>query len=390
MSMRLITFTNLFPSRDMPRHGIFVEERLRHLVATGELEARVMALRPALPRFGGVQHGATEQSREVRDGIVVDYQYVPTLPLVSNWIDPWLWAASAESALKGAVQQAAEATILDAHFLYPDCVAAVILGRRLGLPVVMSARGSDVNVKCLNPIMKRCVQWAATRSAAVITVSQALATRLVELDVRPPILEVIPNGVDLDRFRPHDKDESRRRVGVSGRTIVSVGHLVPEKGHHFAIEALVQLPDTNLLIVGEGPRKTSLKSHAEKLGVSERVHFPGLLRHADMSYLYSAADTLVLASSREGMPNVVLESLACGTRVVATDVGGIREIIKSDVAGVLITDRSAKGLLEGLAKIEALAVNTQRTRHYAEQFDWRNILGRQISLYQTVSSNFIN
>ncbi|MEX2123360.1 MAG: glycosyltransferase [Woeseia sp.] len=385
-----MTFTNLFPGGDMPRHGIFVEERLRHLVATGELEARVIALRPARPGFADARHKSKEKRTEVRNGITVDYQTVPTLRMVSNWIDPWTWAAAAEPAVRNALRQSATPSILDAHFLYPDGVAAVILGRRLGLPVVLSARGSDVNVKCLNPVMKRWVQWAAARSAAIITVSQALATRIAELEIEPPILEVIPNGVDLEKFRPRDKEQSRGRFGVAGRLIASVGHLVPDKGHQFAVEALAQLPETNLLIVGEGPQKSYLQSQARKLGVSERVHFPGLLPHADMPYLYSAADALVLASAREGMPNVVLESLACGTRVVATDVGGIREIVRSDEAGALITDRSAKGLLEGLARVEATPMPAQATREYAVQFGWQNIIGNQISLYQTVLANFVN
>lgn len=380
--MRLVTFTNLYPSLDMPRHGIFVEERLRHLLAAGGVQAQVIALRPALPlpRINGLVV-------EKRIGIKVEYRSVPSLPKLSNWIDPWLWAAAAAPAVRDAVEFAGDGVILDAHFLYPDGVAAVILGQRLGLPVVVSARGSDVNVKSANPVMRKWMRWAAPRTAAMIAVSEALAERMREVGIEPPMLEVIPNGVDLEKFRPRDRQESRRRFGVSGRVIASVGHLVDDKGHQFAVEALASLPDVELLIAGEGPRRGRLEQLAAKLGVGGRVHFAGLLPHDEMPWLYSAADVLVLASAREGMPNVVLESLACGTRVAATDVGGIGEVVRSAEAGTLMAGRSTAALLEALARLGSQPAAPEATRAYAAQFGWQNIVGRQVALYRTVLSN---
>jgi teichuronic acid biosynthesis glycosyltransferase TuaC len=383
--MRLVTFTNLYPSQDMPRHGIFVEERLRHLLATGDVDAKVVALRPSVPRFR-----LNGRMTERRLGVTVDYVHVPTVPKLSNWIDPWTWAAAAERVVRDGLPQTGEPAILDAHFLFPDGVAAVILGKRLGLPVVMSARGSDVNVKCLKPMMRKWVRWAARNSSAIIAVSRALATRISELNIHPPILEVIPNGVDLEKFQPRDKQQSRSRYRISGKVIASVGHLIDDKGHHLLVEALAKLADVQLLIVGEGPRRTQLQHLARKLGVADRVHFTGLVAHDDMPYLYSAADMLVLASTREGMPNVILESMACGTRVVATDVGGIGEVLRSDEAGVLLADRSVDGLLQGIARLEAMPVTAQSTRDYAAQFGWGSVIGRQIALYRDVLSNFVH
>lgn len=383
--MRLVTFTNLYPSADMPRHGIFVEERLRHLLASRDMQAHVIALRPEFPRLR--LNGA---SIEKRIGVKVEYRAVPTVPMLSNWIDPWSWAAAAEKTVRDALKFAGDDAVLDAHFLYPDGVAATLLGERLGLPVVVSARGSDVNVKCRNPVMLRWVRWAAPRTSAMIAVSQALARRMKELGIEPPILEVIPNGVDLDRFRPLDKEQSRRRFGITGKTIVSVGHLVDDKGHHFAVKALTLLADTHLLIAGEGPRRAHLEQLAKKLGVAQRVHFVGLVPHIQMPALYSAADFLVLASASEGMPNVILESLACGTRVVATDVGGVSEVVRSRDAGVLITERSTEGVLAGITEAERAPVTVEATRDYAAQFGWDRIVGRQIALYRNVVSNFVH
>lgn len=379
--MRLVTLTNLYPSRDMPRHGIFVEERLRHLLALEGMHAQVIALRPALPlpRPNG-------SAIEKRIGIKVEYRRVPSLPKLSNWIDPWLWAAAVEPAVRDAVEFAGDEVILDAHFLYPDGVAAVIVGERLGLPVVVSARGSDVNVKCANPVMRRWMRWAAPKTSAMIAVSDALARRMREVGLRPSVLEVIPNGVDLEKFKPCDREESRRRFGVSGRVIASVGHLLDDKGHHFAVEALASLPDAELLIAGEGPRRGHLEQLARKVGVEGRVRFAGLVPHEEMPRLYSAADVLVLASAREGMPNVVLESLACGTRVVATDVGGIGEVVRGADAGVLMVDRTTEALLGALRILESAAVPAEATRAYAARFGWENVVGRQVALYRGVLS----
>lgn len=379
--MRLVTFTNLYPSRDLPRHGIFVEERLRHLLGVGGIQAQVIALRPALPlpRPSG-------DFIEKRIGIKVEYCRVPSLPKLSNWIDPWLWAAAAEPAVRNAVEFAGDGVILDAHFLYPDGVAAVIVGQRLGLPVVVSARGSDVNVKCENPMMRRWMRWAARRTSAMIAVSDALGKRMHEVGLRPPVLEVIPNGVDLEKFRPRDRKESRRLYGISGKVIASVGHLLDDKGHHFAIEALTSLPDAELLIAGDGPRRSHLEQLARKHGVERRVRFAGLVPHEQMPILYSAADVLVLASAREGMPNVVLESLACGTRVVATNVGGIGEVVRGAEAGVLMGGRTTEALLDALRRLDSNPVPVEATRAYAERFGWDNVVQQQVALYRSVLS----
>ncbi|HEU4619930.1 MAG TPA: glycosyltransferase family 4 protein, partial [Gammaproteobacteria bacterium] len=131
--MRLLTFTNLYPSDDSPRHGIFVEERLVQLVAGGQLTAEVVALRPGASAFAERSSRTTE-----RRGIPVTYAPVPTLPRITNWIDPWLWARAARGLVARLAEPRRDDVILDAHFLYPDAVAAVLIGKALGLPVVMT------------------------------------------------------------------------------------------------------------------------------------------------------------------------------------------------------------------------------------------------------------
>ena len=385
--MRLLTYTNLYPSVDLPRHGIFVEERLRHLVATGRIDAKVCALRPRNTMnpgmyLGNVRHPDTE----ARHGLRVSYVPVPTLPLITNWIDPILWARASRKAVTDVIGSSWSDIIIDAHFLYPDAVAAVILGRQLGLPVVMTARGSDVNVKCENLVTRRWVCWAARRCKAIITVSQALANRLSTFGIPAATINVLPNGVDLEKFRPRSSQQLRSDMAVEGIVLLSVGHLVKGKGHHVAIEALANLSEATLFIVGEGPEEQSLRKLAQSLGVASRVCFLGYVPHDQMADKYSAADFTILASANEGMPNVMLESLACGTRVIATDVGGVGEVITTQVAGAIMESRGASAVIESIRVLTEVRHKRNETRDFAAQFGWNGTVERQLSLYEHLLS----
>ena len=112
------------------------------------------------------------------------------------------------------------------------------------------------------------------------------------------------NGVDLDLFRPVDRATARRRLGLDHQTLLSVGHLIPRKGYDLVIRALPALSEKYLLIVGDGPERRNLEQLASKLKVQDRVQFLGQISHERLREVYTAADALVLASSREGWANV--------------------------------------------------------------------------------------
>jgi glycosyltransferase involved in cell wall biosynthesis len=318
--------------------------------------------------------------------VPVTYLAVPTLPLLTNWIDPLLWARASQATVEKLIGRSRSDVIIDAHFLYPDAVAAVILGRRLGLPVVMTARGSDVNVKCENTVMRRWVCWAARHCAALITVSQALADKLLGYGVAADVVHTLPNGVDLTRFRPRENTRQQLDLPADAIVFLSAGHLLPGKGHHIAIEALSGLPDVTLIIVGQGPEEQALRNLAARLGVASRVRFPGFVPHEKMVDFYSAADVTILASANEGMPNVMLESLACGTRVIATDVGGVSEVLTAPVAGAVMTSRSAAAVQESYRGLLARDCTREATRAFAKNFGWSTTIQRQLALFDGLMS----
>jgi glycosyltransferase involved in cell wall biosynthesis len=225
---------------------------------------------------------------------------------------------------------------------------------------------------------------AAAHADGLITVCQALKDRLIELGAARERITVLRNGVDLELFKPMDRDKARASLGLTRRTLGSVGWLIERKGHHHAIRALSALPDTDLLIVGEGPERTGLEQLAAKRGVSGRVRFLGRIDQKRLPEIYNAIDALVLASSREGWANVLLEAMACGTPVVASAVWGTPEVVAAPEAGVLIKTLDAQGVIEGITHLFSTKFDRAATRRYAEGFSWEPTTRGQLALFRQI------
>jgi len=392
--IRLLTFTSLYPNAAQPRHGVFVEERLRYLVASGNVTAKVVAPVPWFPfrhpRFGRYAIHASIPEREERYGIQIEHPRYPVMPKVGMGIAPGLMYRALLPVFRRLESQGQDYDLIDAHYFYPDGVAAVKLGRRLGKPVVITARGTDVTLIPHYRLPRRQILWAAEHAAAIVTVSQSLKETLVALGVAPDKIMTLRNGVDLERFRPMDQPVIRARLGLTGPVWLSVGHLIERKGLHITIAALAQVSDATLLIVGDGPEEGHLRQLANNLGVSGRIRFLGAIRHTGLCEYYNAADAAILASSREGMPNVVLEALACGTRVIATGVDGTPELITSPEAGELMRERTPAALVEAWYRMCARKPERLATRRFAERFGWQPTVDAQQALYTRVLSSFGN
>jgi len=249
----------------------------------------------------------------------------------------------------------------------------------------VTARGTDINLIPQYEAPRRMIVEAAGQAAHIITVCEALRQAIIDLGVDGSKITTMRNGVDLEAFRPVDRAAARDRFGVSGRVIASVGHLIERKGHNFVIEALEQHPGITLLIAGDGPEEAALKALAQRLGVDGRVHFLGRRPHDDLPHIYSAADAMVLASSREGWANVLLESMACGTPVVATDIWGTGEVVATPDAGVLVGERSGPAIADGLTRLFAALPERAATRRYAEGFSWDDTTRAQLALFRRLA-----
>ena len=308
------------------------------------------------------------------------------IPAVGMRLSPWLLYKTSRAALARFLAQGYRFDAIDAHYFYPDGVAAVWLGRHFGLPVVVTARGSDVTQFPDFAMPRRLIQQAAYDADAIITVSAGLRDALGALGVPSTKITVLRNGVDLSKFQPRDQAQSRQAFGVNGKILVSVGNLIERKGHHRTIEALLQLPDWQLLIAGDGPEKARLDRLISDLGLGGRVRLLGQLPHGELATLYSAADLSILASSREGWANVLLESMACGTPVVASPIPGNPEVVQSREAGFLAGANSPHGLAAAVRAWEAAPIDRMLTRHYAEGFSWDATSAGQLAVFNRVLS----
>ncbi|WLI88946.1 glycosyltransferase family 4 protein [Massilia sp. R2A-15] len=386
--MRLLTFSTLFPNTEQPNHGLFVETRLRYLLASGKAESKVVAPVPwfpsSHPRFGNYARFARVPAREVRQGIDVLHPRFVSIPKVGMEMAPWLMAQGVKPAIGRLIDEGYDFDLIDAHYFYPDGVAAAALGRYFNKPVVITARGSDISLIPRHAIPRKLIQRAAADAGAIITVCNALKTELVQLGVDARKVTVLRNGVDLQRFHPGDRDELRAALGVEGFVLLSVGNLLPVKGHDLAISALPLLPDATLMIAGAGPELARLRALAQQLGVAARVRFLGPVPQTDLARYYGAADSLLLASSREGWANVLLESMACGTPVVASNVWGTPEVVAAPEAGVLMRERSARGVADAVNALRASYPEHAATRRYAENFSWDDTTQGQLDLFTRV------
>ena len=386
--MHILTFSTLYPSAARPQHGIFVETRLRKLVESGHVRARVVAPCPwfpfASPRFGQYAAFARTPRSEVRHGIEIDHPRYPLPPRIGMNVAPLVLYSAILPFLRRQLREGQQFDLIDAHYFYPDGVAAVLLGRALGRPVVVTARGSDLNLIAGYAGPRRWMRWAAQRADGLIAVSNGLKQRLVELGVGVERVTVLRNGVDLALFRPGDRAAARQALGLTRPTLLAVGTLVALKRHHLMIEALTRLPAVEFVIVGEGPEAAAIGKLAGERRVAERVRMLGRVPQDRLPAIYSAADALLLVSRHEGWPNVLLESMACGTPVVVSDLPGITDIVGAAEAGRVVADATPDRIADAVSALLAAPPSRADTRRYAERFDWQSTTDGQFNLFEAV------
>ncbi len=393
--VRTLLFSTLYPSSARPLHGIFVETRLRELLRRGGVQARVVAPVPWYwstdERRGRYAAMARTPKRETHNGIDVRHPRYLTLPKIGMTMAPFLLALGARAALRELQREGFDFDLIDAHYYYPDGVAAAILAWWFKKPLVITARGTDVNLIPNDLLPRLLIRWAAGRASASVGVSAALVERMRQLRVDGKRLHLMRNGVDPQRFHPLPMQQARVQLGLglgTGPVVLCVGNLHEHKGQRLVLEAFARLaarqPEARLLIVGEGPDRAALQQVIERLSLSGRARLAGAVPNAELAGWYSAADVLVLASSREGWPNVLLEAMACGTPVVASAVGGIPEVVSSPAVGRLVKLRTADAFDAAIQEVLDAGLDRGQVRAYAEGFGWDRTSAQQLQLFNAL------
>ena len=390
--MRVLTVTSLWPNEAQPNHGIFVENRMARVHATGRAEITVIAPVPWFPStasvFGPYATFAKVPAHEDRNGIRIEHPRYATIPKVGMRVQPALYHAALARCAKRLIAETGPFDLIDAHYFYPDGVAAARLADELNLPLTITARGTDINlIPKGNDAARRAILAAAARADASITVCEALRAEMIEMGADGGRIHALRNGVDLEAFRPPTTERNALKaeldVPVDAPLVVSVGGLVERKGHHLTIDAVAAQPGIHLRIAGAGEEEEALKAQIASLGVEDRIRLTGPLPHSALADFYGAADLSVLASSREGWANVLLESMACGTPVVATDVWGTPEVVAAPEAGLLCSRDAASIGTQVAALLENLP-DRATTRAYAEGFSWDETVQGVLQVFESV------
>lgn len=384
MRPHVITFTNLFPSVAMPTHGLFVRERMKRVVAAGGLRWTVVAPVPDVVwplRRGVYRRWADVPSLEVFDGVDVHH------PRFRHWpgMSQRRQATAVRESARGLVSKlcADGSAVIDAHYLWPDGVAAGELARELGVPFTLTARGTDVNVLAKDSAIAARIAAVAPHAHQCMAVSDALGARFAAAAGLPvDRVKTVRNGVDLVRFCPGDQVSARAALGLpaSGAVALGVGRLVPGKGFDVAARAVGQVAGLELVLIGEGEDRPRIEAAG-----GGRVTFLGAQSPERVALAYQAADVFVLPSEREGWPNVVTEALASGLPVVATRVGGIPQILGDPPAehlGALVHPGDDAGLAAALSAVLARDARSGEVRAYAERYGWDEPVQELANLFQ--------
>ena len=366
--LNVLTLSTLYPNRAQPNFGGFVERQTQRLAARADVELRAIAPigRFALP-IGPYAALASVPANDRRAGVDIAYPRFSLIPAIGWRFNPMLVERAVRAAL---MAMDFRPDVIDCEFFWPDAPAAIAVGRALGVPVSLKARGSDIRLWGERPAARRMMAAAAAAADGILAVSEALKADMVAMGMPADRIAVHYTGIELGHFRPAERAAAKATLGVSGPLLLAAGNLVPVKRHALLVEALALLPDATLLIAGDGRERAALQMLVDARGVGERVRLLGGVAHDNMPALMAAADVFVHAAASEGLANVWVEALASGTPVVTTRVGGAAEVVDRPAAGRLVDDARPEGFAAAIADVLAHPPAAADTRAAALRFDW--------------------
>ena len=383
MRLRILVLTNLFPTPWDPLRGAFNRQQFERLAQHHDVD--VLTAVDFRERMAGIKGEATAK------GLRCDYFTFVYPPRIGRSLHAACWALSLWLQRGHRVRAEGYDCVL-ASWAYPDATAAGWLARRLGIPYVVKVHGSDLNVQAEHALRRLQIRSAMRGAAAIVTVSQALAAKAVALGAPRQLVHVLYNGVDPALFSPGSRSQARAQLSLpqDGPLLLYVGNLKASKGCMDLLEAFPALlaaqPAACLVYVGAGACRDSLLERAAQLGVAQRVHQVGAIAHDTLGDWFRAADLLCLPSHNEGVPNVVLEAMSCGTPVVATRVGGIPEVLP-ECAGRLVAPQDRDALSAALIEASGHPWDREAIARQAGTFRWDDNVSRLADILRDAAAS---
>lgn len=391
--MKILVVTSVFPNAVQPTLGVFVRERMFKVARHCEL--KVVAPVPWFPFINLVKKGYRPNvpHLEMQEGIEVYHPRFFNIPRFFKFLDGFFFFLSTAATIR-KVRKEFEFDLIDAHFAYPDGMGAILLGKFFRKPVTITVRGT-IRKLARFPLIRGQIGYALNNAAKIFTVCNDLKNAVVELGLSPEKVVVVPNGVDIDKFRPVDRLAARRELGLpmESKVLISVGGLVERKGFHRIIAALPEIrktiPQVMYIIVGgpsvEGNNEPELRRLVTELGLRDVVLFAGPQPHATLHKWLSAADVFCLATSNEGWANVFLEAMACGLPVVASRVGGNDEVVASDEQGILFDLEDRRQMVRAILKALEKGWDRERLVEYARCNAWEKRIDGLMSEFRRIT-----
>lgn len=371
---RLLFVSNLFPDLNHPIRGLD-NATLLHAMS-GDWEIRVLSPQAVLPIIQKID----SQPREEDLAFNPRYVACPYVPKVGSWCNDWLMKQALKPAFDRVVCEFRPDAVL-CSWLYPDGCAVSQLAKRHHLPVILITQGTDTHGYLKIPTRRRKIVSAIQNSAAVICRSANLAQRLQEAGAKKNKLHVIYNGVDTDIFQPRNGSATRRDLDLreDQPVLLFVGNYLPVKNPVFLIRAHAELnrrraqsgePLAKLVMVGDGPLRSVMENAIRDLGSADTVDLRSREAPAAIARWMNAANLLCLTSHNEGFPNVILEAMACGLKVVSTDVGGIHELISHPARGLLVETGDLESYVGALEDALGSWNTHQQIKKHSPVSDW--------------------
>ena len=382
--MNILVITDFFPHPFRPHEGIFVWEQVKELSKRHTIA--VISPRMAYPPFRRYKTYRFPvrkiPGKEHKNGVPVFRPLYRQIPLVGEWFMPhWFF-------LKLLILVSKEGLAVDlvqAHWAYRAGWWAVLLGRLLRKPVIITVHGSDVNYWLDEPVKKKRIRWALRHASGVIFVSRKLADKVksVKLKLRKQI--VISNGIPSEKMRRSFVNENQVHPL---KQIVFVGNLLPVKGADILLDALhhLKLQESGwcAVIGGDGPEREMLEQQSAALGLTSKVKFLGRLTNPEVLALLQSADVLVIPSRNEGAPLILLEALGHGTTVVSFDVGNVAEVLHGPNLGYVVKERTPEALAEAIQKALKQPVNPALAKKEAAKYLLENTV-KQIEAFYRIA-----
>ena len=392
--MRVLSISTLFPSPTQPALGRFVANQMRSVAEAGGVD--LVMVNPVgvppwpLSRLAAYRAPAACPPASTLGPLTVQHPRYRLIPGMADSNPGRLVRALLPLARR--LHAEAPFDLVDAQFFFPDGPAAAALAATLGVPYTIKARGSDIHYWSTRPAALAQLRTAAQGAAAILTVSEALGRDMVTLGFPADRIRTHYTGLDRTRFRVTPRAQARATIAQAfpalanrgGPLLVTPGALIAIKGQSLVLRALADLPDATLALAGTGGDEPALRALASELGLADHTVFFGQVGHDTLPTLMSAADAVILPSEREGLANVWIEALACGTPLVIPDIGGAREVVTAPEAG-RIAARTPAAIAAAVREVLAMGADQAAVAETVAGFSWEANARQLVEIWKKVA-----